>query len=221
MRLLQDKSHQIGSLPGLDGDAKLRIHLSSGNRLVGVRVDSRSQAEQHLLAEIPFPGFALDRLDLLCIIGDEISDMVVHRVCDVPVGLVVRMEIRLGKVESCLQGGIDLARGDDVDSHPLFLHDLVHPFEAIGLGGVERNRARAEIPGKGGLIGPATATNPFLVHQIERSPVLLRQGDGILACEQQVGTVSRNRNILANHRFTAPLRQPVSSAANPCRRQSG
>ena len=109
MGLRQREDGDLLGLSRLDGGAELAVHLAGGDGLVGVGVDARRQAQQHLLLDAPAASLGLNGLDLLHVVGHEVADVVVHAVDDVLVRLVVAVEVGVGQIVARLQGGVDLA----------------------------------------------------------------------------------------------------------------
>ena len=198
MGLPQGVDGDLLGLAGLDGAAELGVHLAGGDGLVGVGVDAGGEAEQHLLPDAPAGGLGLDGLDLLHIVGHEVSDAVLHAVADVLVGLVVAVEVGLAQVIARLEGGVDLAGGHHVDAHALLLHDLIDALEGVGLAGIQGAGAGAEVLAEGLGVHPAVVPDPLLVHQVEGGAVLLGQLHGVLPGEEQV-SAGGDGEVVADH----------------------
>ena len=109
MGLGQGKHGDFLRLSGLHGRAELTIHLAGGNGLIGMGINARGQAQQHLLLDAPAAGLGLNGLDFLHIVRYKVANMVIHTVHDIPIGLIVAVEVGVGQVIARLQGGVDLA----------------------------------------------------------------------------------------------------------------
>ena len=198
MGLRQREDGDLLGLSRLDGGAELAVHLAGGDGLVGVGVDARRQAQQHLLLDAPAASLGLDGLDLLHVVGHEVADVVVHAVDDVLVRLVVAVEVGVGQIVARLQGGVDLAGGYHVDAHALLPHDLVDALEGVGLAGIQGTAGRAEMLLEGILIHAALMADIVFIQQIQRCAVLLSQSHCVLAGKVEVA-IGSDSNILTDH----------------------
>ena len=198
MGLRQREDGDLLGLSRLDGGAELAVHLAGGDGLVGVGVDARRQAQQHLLAYTAAAGLCLDGLDLLHVVGHEVADVVVHAVDDVLVRLVVAVEVGVAQVVARLQRGVDLTGGHHIDAHALLPHDLVDALEGVGLAGIQGAAGRAEMLLEGILIHAALMADIVFIQQIQRCAVLLGQRHGILPGKVQM-PIGADSNILTDH----------------------
>ena len=213
MGLRQREDGDLLGLSRLDGGAELAVHLAGGDGLVGVGVDARRQAQQHLLAYTAAAGLGLDGLDLLHIVGHEVADVVVHAVDDVLVRLVVAVEVGVAQVVPRLQRGIDLAGGHHVDAHALLPHDLVDALEGVGLTGVQGTAGGAEVLLEGVLIYPALVADVVLIQQVQGRAVLLGQRHGILPCKVQM-PIGTDGDVVTDHgKFLSLL--PAGGGTSP------
>ena len=104
---------------------------------------------------------------------------------NIPVCLVIGVEVCLGKIESGFVRGVDLSGTHHIDPQPLFRHDLVDTLERVGLGGVERDRSVIEVLAEGRLVRSAFLADLVLVHEIQGRSVFLSQRCCVLAGKQQ------------------------------------
>ena len=195
-----DAKQRLG-LPGLDGDAEFGIHLSRGDRLIGVRINARRQAKHDALHDAARAGNAADGLQLLAIIRHEAADARFHRVCNLRVRFVISMEIDVFHRKSGQRRGVNLPGGDDVYAHVFFAHDLVDPLKGGRLAGVKRQCVRAEARAHGLPIHPAILPDARFIHEIQRRAILRRERYGIVSREVQYAVAdgkifSKHRDIL-------------------------
>ena len=94
VRKAQRVLDKVFRLSGLDCDSELRVDLARRDGLIRMRVNARSQAQKHLLADAPALGLAADDLELLLVVRHKVTDVCGHGVGDVRVSLVVPMEER-------------------------------------------------------------------------------------------------------------------------------
>ena len=198
MGLRQREDGDLLGLSRLDGGAELAVHLAGGDGLVGVGVDARGQAQQHLLPDAPAASFGLNGLDLLHIVRYKVANMVIHTVHNIPIGLIVAVEVGVGQIVARLQGGVDLAGGYHIDAHALLPHDLVDALEGVGLAGIQGAAGRAEMLLEGILIHAALMADIVLIQQIQRCAVLLSQSHCVLAGKVEVA-IGSDSNILTDH----------------------
>ena len=70
--LLQRRLHKLLCLSGFDGNAELGIHLARCHRRIGMRINTRGEAQKHLLTDALRRRDTLDGIKLLNVIGNEI-----------------------------------------------------------------------------------------------------------------------------------------------------
>ena len=198
MGLGQGKHGDLLRLSGLHGRAELTIHLAGGNGLIGMGINARGQAQQHLLPDAPAASLGLNGLDFLHIVRYKVANMVIHTVHNIPIGLIVAVEVGVGQIVARLQGGVDLAGGYHIDAHALLLHDLVDALEGVGLAGIQGAAGGAEMLLEGILIHAALMADIVFIQQIQRCAVLLSQGHCVLAGKVEV-PIGSDSNILTDH----------------------
>ena len=184
-------------LPGLNGCAELGVHLSGGDRFVGMRIDPRRQPQQDALLLAKRSGNEVDRIQLLVVIRHKVTDALLDRILNLRVGLVIAVEIGLFHRESRQRRRVDFPGGHNVDAHTLAAHDFVHPLEGRGLAGVQRPRIFAKVPAERAQIHAAVFADARFVHEIQRRTVLLRKLHGIVTCKIQRAVPSLN--VIGEH----------------------
>ena len=89
----QRGADELHGLSGLDGHAELHVHRAGVDRVVGVRVDARRDAQQHLLA-LSRRGRLLGQGDqLVAVVHDEAAHAFFEREGDVRVRLAVAVVV--------------------------------------------------------------------------------------------------------------------------------
>ena len=196
-------------LAGLHRDAELHVDGAGIDGLIGVRVDARRDAQQHLLHDVHARGLFGQLPQLVGIVHDEVPDTLFQGVADVSVGLSVAVEEDFFRGEARRERGMDLARRDGVDAHALLVHDPVHCPESSGLPGIERERALTKAVAEGLGIHAAVMAEPLLIHQVERRAILLRQRRNRVPGKLKppvLGTL----NVVRKH-VVLPAQKPISS----------
>ena len=84
-------------------------------------VDARRQAQQHLLLDAPAASLGLNGLDLLHIVRYKVANMVIHTVHNIPIGLIVAVEVGVGQVIARLPRILALRYAGNVDAVVLSL----------------------------------------------------------------------------------------------------
>ena len=185
-------------LSGLDCDAELRVDLARRDSFIRVRVNARSQAQKHLLADAPALGLAADNFELFLVVRHKVAHIRSHGVGDICVGLVVSMEEGALHREARALGRCDLARGDDVNGHFFLLHDGIHALEARGFAGVERIASRSEGTLHCRFVDAAVFADAVFVHKIQRRFIVRREPDGVLARKRQMAAFI-DADVAAKH----------------------
>ena len=201
--------HKGVGLTGLHRDAELHVDGAGVDGLVGVRVDARRDAQQHLLHDLHARGFFGKLPKLIGVVHDEVPDALFQGIADVGVGFPVAVEKDLFRGKARRERGVNLARRDGVDAHALFLRNAVHCPEGGGLPGVERERPLAEAVAEGPGVHAAVVTQALLVHQVKRRAVLCRQGRDRMPGKLQTA-VGGALNIVRKHRSLS-AQKPISS----------
>src|SRR5699024_116365 len=132
------------SLTCLNGCAEFRVYLAGRDLVIGMRVYSRGKAKKYLLLESLFSGNFVYRVHLFDIVAHKVADAVVHGVRDIPIRLVISLEIGVFHREARLERGVDLSGGDHVRTKTLLRDYPVYSDKARSLAGVKRAGIIAE-----------------------------------------------------------------------------
>ena len=183
---------EVLCLAGLHRHAELGVHHAGVHRVVGVGVDARRDAQQHLLLYALLPGFPVQGQKLLLIVHHKNAHPGADGVADVAVRLGIAVKTDVLRRKTGAEGGVDLPGGDRVHAHALLGHDAVHLLEGGRLAGVKGQGIAAEAAAKCLKVHAAVAPYAFLVHQVQRRAVLLRKARHIVAGKGQAAAAAAN-----------------------------
>ena len=120
------------------------------------------------------------------VVDDEIADLLIQRVIDVPVGLGRTVIVKLARIETAGDGCVDFSRGDYISAKTFGLDDRIEPLEAKGLARVQGAGSGRQIFSHGLCVQAAVAADLVLVHNIERIAVFRSQIHRVHAADGKV-----------------------------------
>ena len=177
---------EISGLSCVDRDAELGVDPAGIDLFLGMGVDAYRDPQQDVLDDPLLTGDPVQSLQLIVVVHDEPSYVIVDGIVDVPVGLGRAVIIEICRIKAPGQGGVDLSRRNDVGAETLGLDDGIKTFEAEGLACVEGTGPLGQVLAHRFGIGPAVSPDLVFIHNVERISVLLRQSHCVLSADGQV-----------------------------------
>ena len=117
--------------------------------------------------------------------------MTLHTESNILIRFVVAVEIGAGQIIACLRGAVDLAGGHHIDDHIFLAHDLIEPLACVGLAGIQRAAAGAEVFSEGTPVEAALTTDIVLIQQVHRRSVLRSQHRCVLSRKVQMSVLTK------------------------------
>src|SRR5205823_5695489 len=114
---------------------ELRVQNAGLAEVVGVRLDSRREAQQNRLPSTPLGRQPVEQLELVEAVDDDPAELMVERHRQLVGRLVVTVEVDQVGRETGVYGKKQLAAGDDVQPEALLLNELQNHRGGVGLGG--------------------------------------------------------------------------------------
>ena len=110
----------------LDVKAELRVRLPGADKLVCVRINSRSCAHKYVHGGTMLSRNRTEHGNLLKVVQDNVTDARADRHLKLVRGLVVAMKIDSLRRKTGFQRDVKLAAGRDIQVKAFFLHDTAH-----------------------------------------------------------------------------------------------
>ncbi|MNC31091.1 hypothetical protein D3C75_794010 [compost metagenome] len=147
-------------------EAELRISLASGGiRMVGMRLYSRSHAQQNIHHHFLAQGDGLQHAKLYQIVDHEAADPGINRHFDLIRRFVVAVKMDALSRKPGLQSGIQLTVGHNVQRKPFLVSQTAHGHYGEGFAGIGNLEAETRC-GKSLHVLAAAAPDQLLVHYI-------------------------------------------------------
>ena len=176
-------------LSRVDWNAKLRIHLARVYRFKRMRIKATCKPQKSLLNDAVLTRDTRERLKLVHVVDNKVSDAVLNTVLDVPIGLVCTVEEHLLRRETRCKRRIYLARRYDVTAEALRFDDRIYALEAKRLACEERRGISAEVLVHLGDVSPASLSDHVLIENVQRSAVFFREFDSVDTANSKVSCV--------------------------------
>ena len=182
----QCESDHLHSLTGLNGRAELGVHATRDDGFVGMGVNTGRDAKKNSLDKSVCGGVSVHGAKLVGVIHYERAHAHVHSVLDIPLGLVVAVEVDTLGREARRTCGVKLTARNAIHAHTFLGGDAVNTRKAQSLRGVQRQSISPEALASRREIGAHLRTNGVLVHDVSGRAEASRQFNGVRAADAEM-----------------------------------
>ena len=186
VRIRQRLLYCLICLTGFQRKSELAVNLAGADEIMGVRIYTRLDAEQNRGSQMLFSCQLIEVLHLIDIVYHNAANAIVQRHRQFFGSLVVAVEASLGYIKACLHSSVQLAAGNNIDSHMLALHNTVDFLAGKRLAGIAHQTLAVIVFLDTLLECAAVTANHIFVHDIQRRAILLCQSNRIYAANGQM-----------------------------------
>ena len=194
-----------------DRQTELAVDLTGADEFMGVRVNTRLDAQQNIDGFAVFGGNVAERIQLLEIIDDHAADAGFHGVVQFVKRFVVAVEIQFFRRNAGGQRRINLTARHHVESQPFLGGNAAHFFAAKRLGRVIDQTVAVIVFLDGIDKGAAVFSDLLLVHDVARRAELSGKLQRIRAADGQAPFFVYGNAIGNKHLFFS-----AAAAASSC-----
>ena len=185
---------------------------------MGVGVDAGGNTKQDPLTDISLPGQLVQRMQFIGIICNKGANAHVQGVHNIPVSLIVPVEVNALCRESGMAGGVQLPAGHTVHTQAFLRRNAVHFGKAKGFGGVQGKGIRPEVGQRRLPIGAAHGTHSLLIHDIKGGAEGFGKVNRVCASDGQVAFLVHSEMVVQQiHHARVPFFLSVSFSFNTFR----